>query len=177
MLLVDAFQGVEAQTVANALAAMEHNLTIVPVLNKVDLKNARPDEVTQEMEQVLAIKPDEVLHTSGKTGVGVAELLEAIVERIPPPTGDPECAAASDGVRFALRRVSRRDHLRAADERHGREGAENSLSQSRSHVTKCSSWASSCRNARRCEKLVAGQVGYLICNIKDARKMFTSATR
>jgi elongation factor 4 len=76
ILLVDAFQGVEAQTVANALAAMEHNLTIVPVLNKVDLKHARPDEVILEMEQVLGIKPEEVLRCSGKTGAGVAELLE-----------------------------------------------------------------------------------------------------
>src|SRR5215467_11619998 len=89
VLLVDAFQGVEAQTVANALAAMEHNLAIVPVLNKVDLKHARPDEVILEMEQVLGVKPDEVLRSSGKTGVGVDELLEAIVQRIPPPTGDP----------------------------------------------------------------------------------------
>ena len=89
ILLVDAFQGVEAQTVANALAAMEHNLTIVPALNKVDLKNARPEEVTLEMEQVLGIKADEVLHTSGKTGVGVVKLLAAIVERIPAAHGRP----------------------------------------------------------------------------------------
>ena len=67
MLLVDAFQGVEAQTVANAYAAMEHDLTIVPVLNKIDLKHARPDEVIAEMESVLAIDPDEVLRCSGKT--------------------------------------------------------------------------------------------------------------
>src|SRR4029079_691750 len=77
VLLVDAFQGVEAQTVANALAAMENNLTIIPALNKVDLKHARPDEVILEMEQVLGIKPEEVIRTSGKTGAGVAELLEA----------------------------------------------------------------------------------------------------
>src|SRR6476620_2821097 len=69
VLLVDAFQGVEAQTVANAYAAMEHSLTIVPVLNKVDLKHARPDEVIAEIESVLAIDPDEVLYTSGKTGL------------------------------------------------------------------------------------------------------------
>src|SRR5438045_2630655 len=73
VLLVDAFQGVEAQTVANFYAAMEHNLTIVPVLNKVDLKHARPDEVIAEMESVLAINPDDVLRCSGKTGSGTAE--------------------------------------------------------------------------------------------------------
>src|SRR5690606_9356185 len=66
-----------------------HDLTIIPVLNKVDLKHARPEEVTQEMETSLAIDPTEVIHCSGKTGVGVDELLAAIVNRIPPPQGDP----------------------------------------------------------------------------------------
>src|SRR3954471_5379703 len=75
VLLVDAFQGVEAQTVANAYAAMEHELTIVPVLNKVDLKHARPEQVMEEMESSLAIDPAEVLPCSGKTGVGVDKLL------------------------------------------------------------------------------------------------------
>src|SRR5882672_2144667 len=92
VLLVDAFQGVEAQTVANAYSAMEHELVIVPVLNKVDLKHARPEEVIAEMESVLAIRPEEVLRASGKTGVGTDELLRAIVERVPPPTGDPGAA-------------------------------------------------------------------------------------
>src|SRR5205814_8032289 len=67
VLLVDAFQGVEAQTAANAYAALENELTIVPVLNKVDLNHARPQEVIAEMESVLAIHPDEVLRCSGKT--------------------------------------------------------------------------------------------------------------
>src|SRR5262249_9357446 len=89
VLLVDAFQGVEAQTVATGYAAMEHDLKIVPVLNKVDLKHARPDEVIAEMESVLAIDPSEVLRASGKSGEGAEDLLRAIVERIPPPAGDP----------------------------------------------------------------------------------------
>ncbi len=87
VLLVDAFQGVEAQTVANAYAAMDHDLTIVPVLNKVDLKHARPEEVLEEMEHSLAVHADEVLWCSAKTGIGTDELLAAIVERIPPPAG------------------------------------------------------------------------------------------
>ncbi len=85
ILLVDAFQGVQAQTVHNALLAMEAGLTIVPVLNKVDLANARPDEVIVEMEHSLAIHPEEVLRCSAKTGYGVDELFEAIIKRIPPP--------------------------------------------------------------------------------------------
>src|SRR5262249_32400927 len=82
ILLVDAFQGVQAQTVANAFLAMEHDLTIVPVLNKVDLPMARPDVVKAEMEQALGISPAEVLHVSGKTGQGVDELIQALIDRI-----------------------------------------------------------------------------------------------
>lgn len=87
VLLVDATQGVQAQTVANAYLAIENNLTIVPVLNKIDMDLSRPEEVKSEMEQVLGINPEEVLSTSGKTGQGVDELIAALIERIPPPRG------------------------------------------------------------------------------------------
>jgi GTP-binding protein LepA len=89
ILLVDASQGVQAQTVANAFLAMEGDLTIVPVLNKVDLAIARTDEVIAEMEQALGVNPADVLRASGKTGQGVEEVLRAIVERVPPPAGKP----------------------------------------------------------------------------------------
>ncbi len=89
ILLVDATQGVQAQTVANAYLAMENDLTIVPVLNKVDMAIARPAEVIAEMESALGVNPDDVLRASGKTGEGVEGVLTAIVERIPPPPGDP----------------------------------------------------------------------------------------
>src|SRR5438105_11722020 len=85
ILLVDAFQGVQAQTVANAYLAMEHDLTIVPVLNKIDLPVARPDDVIAEMETSVGVVPSEVLRASGKSGVGVKEVLDAIVDRVPPP--------------------------------------------------------------------------------------------
>src|SRR5690349_13501492 len=78
ILLVDAFQGVQAQTVANAFLAMEHELTIVPVLNKIDLAIARPVEVKAEMEQALGINPADVLHASGKAGIGIEDVLQAI---------------------------------------------------------------------------------------------------
>ncbi len=90
ILLVDAFQGVQAQTVANAFLAMESNLVIVPVLNKIDLPIARPEVVIPEMEQALGINPEDVLRASGKAGIGIEEVLDAIVERIPPPPGDAE---------------------------------------------------------------------------------------
>src|SRR5688500_16765765 len=82
VLLVDAFQGVEAQTVANAYAAMEHDLTIVPAMNKIDLNHARPDEVREEMVQTLGMSPEEILGCSGKTGMGCEAILQAVIERV-----------------------------------------------------------------------------------------------
>lgn len=90
VLLVDAFQGVQAQTVANAFLAIDANLKLIPTLNKIDLPQARPDFVVGEMEQALMIDPAEVLRVSAKAGLGIDELLAAVVERIPPPAGDPD---------------------------------------------------------------------------------------
>src|SRR4051794_15975936 len=90
ILLVDAFQGVQAQTVANAFLAMESNLTIVPVLNKIDLPIARPDVVIAAMEQALGIDGLDVIRASGKAGIGIEDVLQAIIERIPAPPGKPE---------------------------------------------------------------------------------------
>jgi GTP-binding protein LepA len=88
LLLVDAAQGVQAQTMANFFLALEAGLEIVPVLNKVDLQAARPDQVIAEMESLLGILPRDVLRVSAKSGLGVDELLEAVVTRVPPPKGD-----------------------------------------------------------------------------------------
>ena len=87
LLLVDASQGIEAQTLANAYKAIALNLTIIPVINKIDLPSARPDDVAIELENVLSIPAENAIFASAKTGVGVEEILAAIVERIPPPTG------------------------------------------------------------------------------------------
>lgn len=90
LLLVDASQGVEAQTVANLLMAMEHELTIIPVINKIDLPAADIDMCNEEIENELALDPLEALHTSAKTGVGIDDLLAAVAERIPAPKGNPD---------------------------------------------------------------------------------------
>ena len=87
ILVVDAAQGIEAQTLANVYLALEHDLTIVPVLNKIDLPGAEPKMVAQEIEDVLGMPKEEVLHASAKEGLGITEILEAIVERVPPPSG------------------------------------------------------------------------------------------
>ncbi|HEU4671523.1 MAG TPA: translation elongation factor 4 [Candidatus Limnocylindrales bacterium] len=89
ILVVDAAQGIEAQTLANVHLALRENLTIIPVVNKIDLPSAQPDLVIEELENVLAIPREEVILASAKEGTGVTEVLEAIVERIPPPKGDP----------------------------------------------------------------------------------------
>jgi GTP-binding protein LepA len=90
ILVVDATQGIEAQTLANVHLALKQNLTIIPVLNKIDLPSAQIDEVIDELENVLAMPREEVLLASAKDGTGVAEILEAIVQRVPPPKGDPD---------------------------------------------------------------------------------------
>jgi GTP-binding protein LepA len=88
LLVVDAAQGVEAQTVANALMAMNADLEIIPVINKIDLPAADPERVRHEIEEALAVPADEAVLTSGKTGQGVRDALEAVVRRVPPPKGD-----------------------------------------------------------------------------------------
>ena len=90
LLLVDAAQGVEAQTLANLYAAMEHNLVIVPVINKIDLPSADIEMVKNEIDHDLGLDPDEAVLCSAKEGTGIEDILEAIVTRIPPPSGSPE---------------------------------------------------------------------------------------
>lgn len=90
LLVVDASQGVQAQTLSNLFLAMEAGLEIIPVLNKIDLPGAEPERRRDELVELLGVDPDEVLMVSAKTGLGIDELLEAIVARIPPPEGDPE---------------------------------------------------------------------------------------
>ena len=90
LLVVDAAQGIQAQTISNVYMALEHNLEIIPILNKVDLESAMPDEVEDQIVDLLGCKHEEVIRASGKTGLGIEQILKAIIERVPPPEGDPE---------------------------------------------------------------------------------------
>jgi GTP-binding protein LepA len=90
VLLVDCAQGIEAQTLANLYLAMENNLTIIPVLNKIDLPAAQPDKFAEELAKLIGCQPDDCLRVSGKTGAGVEVLLDQIVKQIPSPVGDPK---------------------------------------------------------------------------------------
>ncbi len=90
LLLVDASQGIQAQTISNLYLALEHDLEIIPVLNKIDLDKANPDKVAEEIVDLIGCDPDDILRTSAKTGEGVVKVLDQLVQRIPPPEGDPE---------------------------------------------------------------------------------------
>jgi GTP-binding protein LepA len=166
ILLVDAFQGVQAQTVANAFLAMEHELTIVPVLNKIDLPVARPDEVIAEMEHALGTDPSQVLRVSAKTGEGIDEVLKAIIMRIPAPTGKAEERTRAlvynshfdtyKGVVVYVRvkegKLARGERIRLMRGETEYEIAE--LGQFRPSPTPC-------------DVLGPGQVGYFMAQIKD----------
>ena len=90
LLVVDASQGVEAQTLANTYLALHHNLEIIPVINKIDLPSAEPDRIREQIEQVIGLDASDAVLASAKQGVGIEEILEAVVQRVPPPKGDPE---------------------------------------------------------------------------------------
>ncbi|UCD70081.1 MAG: elongation factor 4 [Betaproteobacteria bacterium] len=89
LLVVDASQGVEAQTVANCYTAIEHGVEVIPVLNKVDLPSAEPERVIEEIEEVIGIPAEDAIRASAKTGTGVRDILETVIARVPPPAGDP----------------------------------------------------------------------------------------
>jgi GTP-binding protein LepA len=165
LLLADAFQGVEAQTVANGYAAIEHDLTIVPVINKIDLQMQRADEVAAEMEQALGIDPDDVCRVSAKTGVGVIDLIEAIIERVPAPTGDPD--APLQAMVFDSHYDSYRGAITYVRIMHGTVEKGQKIRYLHTgktyEVLELGQFAPT-RQPR--EKMQAGQVGYIICNIK-----------
>ncbi len=166
MLLVDAFQGVEAQTMANACAAIEHDLVVIPVLNKIDLTHARPDEVREEMEHTLAIDPDDVLSCSGKTGLGTEELLKAIIDRVPPPKGDPKATLQAmvfdsiyDEYRGAVTyvRIMQGTVCKGQKIKFLQAGTVHEVVELGQFTPQ----------RKTGNTLGAGQVGYLICNIKS----------
>src|SRR5246500_3445260 len=90
LLVVDASQGVEAQTLANTYLALHHNLEIIPVINKIDLPSAEPDRVREQIESVIGLDASEAILASAKNGVGIDEILEAVVQKVPPPKGSPD---------------------------------------------------------------------------------------
>ncbi len=170
LLIVDASQGIEAQTISNLYLALEHDLVIIPVLNKMDLPGAMPDEVSDQIVDLIGCDADEIIPASGKLGFGVEDILRAIVERVPPPVGDPEAplqALIFDSVYNAYRgviayfrvyhgNIRQGDHVKFMNTRKEYHADEVGVLKITQHPRKVIS---------------AGDVGYIISGIKDAREV------
>ncbi len=166
LLVVDASQGVEAQSVANCYTAIEQDLEVLPVLNKVDLPAADPDRVAEEIEEVIGLDASEAIHVSAKTGIGIRELLEQLVAKIPPPTGEPDAplqALIIDSwfdnfvgvitlVRIVQGTIRRRDKIQI---------------MSTGRVFQADNVGVFTPKRLPKENLSVGQVGFIICGIKE----------
>ncbi len=170
LLIVDAAQGIEAQTISNLYLALEHDLVIIPVLNKMDLPSAMPEEVTEYIVDLIGCDEQEVIPASGKTGMGVNDILKAIVDRVPPPTGDPKAplqALIFDSIYNSYRgviayfrvfngKLSAGDHVKFMNTK--REYYADEIG-----VLKIKRFPR--------DTISAGDVGYIISGIKDAREV------
>jgi len=169
ILLVDAAQGIEAQTLANLYLALGADLAIIPVLNKIDLPAAQPARYAEELANVIGCDPAEVMHVSAKTGEGVTELLNKVVELVPPPVGDPEAPARAlifDSVYDTYRGVV--TYVRVMDGRLTRREKSLMMSTGAAHDTLEVGVISP--EPIPGESLGAGEVGYLITGVKDVRQ-------
>jgi GTP-binding protein LepA len=169
ILLVDAAQGIEAQTLANLYLALENDLHIIPVLNKIDLPAAQPEKYAQEIAQIIGCDPSEVLKVSGKTGVGVPELLNEVCRRIPPPSGDPNAPARAmifDSVYDIYRGVI--TYVRVVDGVLSTRDRCLMMSTGASHETLEVGVISP--EPVVTGSLSAGEVGYVIPGVKDVRQ-------
>jgi len=169
VLLVDAAQGIEAQTLANLYLALEADLRIIPVLNKIDLPAAQPDRYAQEIASIIGTDIDQVLRVSAKTGEGVKELLDEIVEQVPPPHGDPGAAARAlifDSVYDTYRGVV--TYVRMMDGRLSRRERVLMMSTGATHETLEVGVISP--EPIPGDGLGAGEVGYIISGVKDVRQ-------
>jgi GTP-binding protein LepA len=169
ILLVDAAQGIEAQTLANLYLAMENDLTIIPVLNKIDLPAADPEKYAQEIADLIGGNPDEILQVSGKTGMGVEELLDTVVRLIPAPVGDadaPSRAMIFDSVYDSYRGVI--TYVRVIDGRINPRERVQMMSTGASHEVL--EIGVSSPEPTPSKGLSVGEVGYLITGVKDVRQ-------
>lgn len=169
VLLVDAAQGIEAQTLANLYLALENDLTIIPVLNKIDLPAAQPERYAEEIAHIIGCEPDDVLRVSGKTGVGVPELLDLIVERIPAPVGQADGAARAmifDSVYDIYRGVI--TYVRVVDGRISSRDKIKMMSTGATHELLEIGVISP--EPKPVESLGVGEVGYFITGVKDVRQ-------
>lgn len=170
LLVVDAAQSIQAQTISNLYLALENDLEIIPVLNKVDLPSANPEEVTDDIVDLLGCDAEEVIPASAKTGIGIEEILEAIIERVPPPSGDPDAplqALIFDSVYNPFRGVE--TYFRVID------GSIKKNQNIKFMATGNNYFADEIGTLKLNQvpktEVKAGDVGYLITGIKDAREV------
>jgi GTP-binding protein LepA len=170
LLIVDAAQGIEAQTISNLYLALDHGLTIIPVLNKMDLPSASPEEVKDQITDLIGCEREDIILASGKTGFGVYDILNAIIEKVPPPKGsytEPLQALIFDSVFNSYRGIiayfrvfngviSKGDKVKFVN-------ANREYLADEVGVLKLEKFA--------CDKIYAGDVGYIISGIKDAREV------
>ena len=169
ILLVDAAQGIEAQTLANLYLAMENDLTIIPVLNKIDLPAADPDKYAAEIGQLVGVDPSEVLRVSGKTGLGVTELLDHVVATIPAPQGEADAACRAmifDSVYDTYRGVV--TYVRVVD---GKLSPRERIHMMSTHANhELLEIGTISPDPQPSKGLGVGEVGYLITGVKDVRQ-------
>jgi GTP-binding protein LepA len=170
LLVVDAAQGVEAQTLANTYLAIDAGLELIPAMNKIDLPSAEPERVAHEISELLGEEPDEILRISAKTGEGIEELLEAIVNRIPPPRGDPAGAPRAlifDSVFDQYRGVVA--FVRVVDGVFRRGEAIRAMQAgTRAEIDDIGFMSP---DMIKTDRLEAGEVGFIITGIKDVAKL------
>lgn len=169
VLLVDAAQGIEAQTLANLYLALDRDLAVIPVLNKIDLPAADPDRYAAEIAHIIGCEPDDVLRVSGKTGEGVAELLDVVVRQVPPPTGDPDAptrAMIFDSVYDTYRGVV--TYVRVVDGKIAPREKIAMMSTGATHELLEVGIVSP--EPKPAAGLGVGEVGYLITGVKDVRQ-------
>ena len=170
LLIVDAAQSIQAQTISNLYLALENNLEIIPVLNKIDLPSANPEEVKDDIVDLLGCSPDEIIPASGKTGLGVEAILEAIIERIPAPTGDPKAplqALIFDSVYNTFRGVETYFRVMNGEIRKGQK----IKFMSNGKTYDADEVGTLKLNQVPKPVISTGDVGYLITGIKDAREV------
>ena len=170
LLIVDASQGIEAQTISNLYLAIDHDLEIIPVLNKIDLPGAMPEEVTDEIVNLIGCKPEDVIHASAKEGIGIEEILAAVVNRVPAPEGNPDAPLQAmifdsvfnpyRGIEVIFRvfngKINKGDEVKFVNTGKTYEADEIGILK--------------LKQAPK-ETISAGNVGYLISGIKEAREV------
>lgn len=175
LLVVDASQGIEAQTIANTLLAMEYDLEMIPVINKVDLPQAEPERVAAELQQVFGFKPEEILYVSAKTGIGAKEILEAVVKRVPPPRGNPEApfrALVFDSIYNSYKGII--GYVRMEDGNVSK--SDRIMVMSSGKVTEIVELGIFAPTPQPVDILYSGQVGYIATGFKDVTECAVGET-